>query len=60
MDPDDAADIVGDLPYEKAETLLRLMGVEDAAGIRKLLGYKDDTAGGLMTTQFVAMHTTRR
>ena len=58
MDPDDAADIVGDLPYEKAETLLRLMGVEDAAGIRKLLGYKDDTAGGLMTTQFVAMHTT--
>lgn len=58
MDPDDAADIVGDLPYEKAETLLRLMGVEDAAGIRKLLGYKEDTAGGLMTTQFVAMHTT--
>lgn len=58
MDPDDAADIVGDLPYEKAETLLRLMGVEDAADIRKLLGYKDDTAGGLMTTQYVAMHTT--
>jgi magnesium transporter len=58
MDPDDAADIVGDLPYEKAETLLRLMGVEDAAEIRKLLGYKEDTAGGLMTTQFVAMHTT--
>lgn len=56
MDPDDAADIVGDLPYEKAETLLRMMGVEDAADIRKLLGYKDDTAGGLMTTQFVSMH----
>ncbi len=31
MDPDDAADIVRDLSYEKAETLLRLMGVEDAA-----------------------------
>ena len=58
MDPDDAADIVGDLPYEKAETLLRLMGVENAAGIRKLLGYKEDTAGGLMTTQYVSMHTT--
>lgn len=55
MDPDDAADIVGDLPYEKAETLLRLMGVEEAAGIRRLLGYKEDTAGGLMTTQYVAM-----
>ena len=49
---------MGDLPYEKAETLLRLMGVDNAAEIRKLLGYKEDTAGGLMTTQFVAMHTT--
>ncbi len=58
MDPDDAADIVGDLPYEKAETLLRLMGVENAAGIRRLLGYKEDTAGGLMTTQYVAMYAT--
>lgn len=56
MDPDDAADIVRDLPYEKAETLLRLMG-GDAIGIRKLLGYKDGTAGGMMTTQFVAVHT---
>lgn len=58
MDPDDAADIVRDLPYEKAETLLRLMGVEDAAEIRRLLGYKDGTAGGMMTTQFVAVPKT--
>ena len=53
MDPDDAADIVRDLPYEKAETLLRLMGVEDAQEIRQLLGFKDGTAGGMMTPQFV-------
>ena len=46
------------LPYEKAETLLRLMGVEDAAEIRRLLGYKDGTAGGMMTTQFVAVPKT--
>ncbi|MEG0072713.1 MAG: CBS domain-containing protein [Raoultibacter sp.] len=55
MDPDDAADIVRGLSYEKAETLLRLMGVEDAAEIRSLLGYKDETAGGMMTTQFVSV-----
>lgn len=54
MDPDDAAEIVRDLSYEKAETLLRLMGVEDAAQVRELLGYKDGTAGGMMTTQYVA------
>ncbi|MEE0846044.1 MAG: CBS domain-containing protein [Eggerthellaceae bacterium] len=58
MDPDDAADIVRDLSYEKAETLLRLMGVEDAAEIRQLLGYKDGTAGGMMTTQYVAVRQT--
>ena len=58
MDPDDAADIVRDLSYEKAETLLRLMGVEDATEIRQLLGYKDGTAGGMMTTQFVAVRDT--
>ena len=56
MDPDEAADIVRDLSYEKAETLLRLMGVEEAADIRELLGYKDGTAGGMMTNQFVQVH----
>jgi magnesium transporter len=51
MDPDDAADIIGDLPYDKAERLLRLMGVEDASAIRSLLGYKEKTAGGIMTPE---------
>lgn len=59
MDPDDAADIVRDLPYEKAETLLRLMGMEDADEIRQLLGYKEGTAGGMMTTQFFAVPETK-
>lgn len=58
MDPDDAADIVRDLPYEKAEAILRLIGVEDAEEIRSLLGYKDQTAGGMMTTQYVAVPET--
>ena len=56
MDPDDAADIVRDLSYAKAERLLRLMGVESAEGIRQLLGYREDTAGAMMTTRFVACY----
>ena len=56
MDPDDAAGIVRDLPYEKAEALLRLMGLEDSSEIRQLLGYKEGTAGGMMTTQYVALY----
>lgn len=55
MDPDDAADIIGDLPYEKAETLLRIMGVQESRAIRRLLGYREKTAGGIMTTQFFAV-----
>ena len=51
MDPDDAADIVGDLPYDKAEALLRLMGVRESREVRKLLGYRENTAGGIMTPQ---------
>ncbi len=55
MSPDDAADILGDLPYEKAEKLLWLMGVQDQRRIRSLLGYKERTAGGIMTPQFIAV-----
>jgi Mg2+ transporter MgtE len=55
MDPDDAADILGDLPYEKAEKLLWLMGVQDQKRIRSLLGYREKTAGGIMTPEFVAV-----
>ena len=58
MDPDDAAELVGELDYERAEKLLRLMGINEQRAIRQLLGYKDDTAGGMMTTQFVAMKET--
>lgn len=55
MDPDDAADIIAGLPYDKAQSLLNLMGIQEGADIRKLLGYKESTAGGIMTTDLVAI-----
>jgi Mg2+ transporter MgtE len=55
MDPDDAAELVGELDYEKAEKLLRLMGVKEQKAVRQLLGYRDDTAGRIMTSEFVAI-----
>src|SRR3989339_253204 len=55
MPVDEAADIIGDLPVEKAEELLRLMKVRKATEIRKLLKHRDETAGGLMTTEFVTL-----
>ncbi|HHV62446.1 MAG TPA: magnesium transporter [Firmicutes bacterium] len=54
MDPDDAADLLGELHEEKAKDLLKRMDEEDAREVRELLGYDEDTAGGLMTTEFLA------
>jgi Mg2+ transporter MgtE len=58
MDPDDAADILGDLEPEQARDLLARMEAEDAEDVRELLTYPDDTAGGLMTTDLVAVPPT--
>jgi CBS domain-containing protein len=55
MSPDEAADVLGDLPEEKAEELLGLMEDEEQADVAELLPYADDTAGGLMTTEFVTL-----
>jgi magnesium transporter len=55
MSPDEAADVLGDLPEEKAEELLGLMEHDEQAEVVELLPYEDDTAGGLMTTEFVTL-----
>jgi len=51
MDPDDAADLLNDLPAEDAERLLAMMEPREAAPVRRLLDYSEDTAGGIMTSE---------
>ncbi len=55
MDPDEAADILGDLSEERSEELLREMEPDEANDVRELLTYEDETAGGLMTTDYVSI-----
>ncbi|MGB2939055.1 MAG: CBS domain-containing protein [Candidatus Dormiibacterota bacterium] len=55
MDPDEAADLLADLPEDRAEALLRKMQEADAEEVEELLHYEEDTAGGLMTTEYVAV-----
>ena len=55
MDPDDAADIVEVLPDDAVDEILVRMKPEDAAELRALSGYDPDTAGGLMTPEYVAV-----
>src|SRR2546428_1148612 len=58
MSPDDAADLVADLSDEARDEILALMEREEAAEVRELLGYPEDTAGGIMTTEFVSVPPT--
>jgi CBS domain-containing protein/sporulation protein YlmC with PRC-barrel domain len=54
MPPDEAADVLGDLPENKAKELIGLMEKEDAEEVQELLEHEEDTAGGLMTTEYLA------
>ncbi len=54
MTPDDAADLLGDLPVEKAKEILEHIEKEEAEDIQELLVHKEDTAGGVMTNEFIS------
>ncbi|MGH7708378.1 MAG: magnesium transporter MgtE N-terminal domain-containing protein [Vulcanimicrobiaceae bacterium] len=59
MDSDDAADLLGDLSAEKQAELLAEMEPQTAGELRDLVKYEDDTAGGLMTTDYVWIYPHR-
>lgn len=53
MAPDEAADLLGDIQPARAEAVLA--GLDDPDEIRPLLFYPDDSAGGLMTSEFLVL-----
>jgi CBS domain-containing protein/sporulation protein YlmC with PRC-barrel domain len=55
MSPEEAADVLADLPENKAERLLEKMDPGQAEDVRDLMAYPEDTAGGMMTTDVVAV-----
>jgi Mg/Co/Ni transporter MgtE len=55
MSPDDAADLIGDLPQERRASILARLPAPQQAKVRRLLAYNPGTAGGLMTPDFVAV-----
>lgn len=52
MAPDEAADILADLSEEASRAVLDAMEHEEAEEIRELLSFPEDSAGGLMTSEF--------
>ncbi len=57
MASDDAVDLLGELSEDESRELLNLLK-EEAAEIRGLLQYPEDSAGGIMTTEFTALPLT--
>lgn len=55
MAPDDAADVIAELPDERSEKVLTLMEKEESDDVRELLKYGEETAGGIMTPDVVAL-----
>lgn len=55
MSPDEAADLLAELPKERSRDLLELMEDDEAQDVRKLLTFPEDSAGGIMTTEFVVV-----
>ncbi len=55
MSPDEATDLLAELPDERRQGLLKLMERDEAEEVRELLRYEEDTAGGLMTTEYVSV-----
>ncbi|OGQ04653.1 MAG: magnesium transporter [Deltaproteobacteria bacterium RIFCSPLOWO2_12_FULL_44_12] len=56
VSPDDAADILENLPGELSSTILLSLKKEEAEEVEGLIRYRPDTAGGIMSPDFFALH----
>ncbi|WP_420822114.1 magnesium transporter [Staphylococcus cornubiensis] len=55
MSYDNAVDILNQLSKKKIASLLMLMNRDEAKEIKALLHYDEDTAGGIMTTEYISL-----
>ncbi len=59
MGPDEIADLLAQMPEERAQELLQRMNPEESEEVQDLLAYEPDTAGGMMTTDYIILNQTR-
>ena len=55
LDSDDAADLLASVPKEVVEEVLASIDVEDSREVRRLLAYDEETAGGIMQAELLAV-----
>ncbi|MGO9093792.1 MAG: magnesium transporter MgtE N-terminal domain-containing protein [Bryobacteraceae bacterium] len=56
MEPHEAADLLHELQEETSQEILQEMDAEPKTEVRELLKYEENRAGGMMNTEFVALH----
>jgi magnesium transporter len=56
MAPDEAADVLSELEDETSEEILDEMDSAEKTEVEELLEFDEDTAGGMMNTEYVALH----
>jgi len=56
MDSDDAADVVAELPVHMQKQVLANIEPQDRVEVEKLLHFEEDTAGGIMALEFIAVY----
>jgi magnesium transporter len=59
MEPDEAADLLAKLPEERAQELLSLMTPKESEDVQDLLEYSENSAGGLMTTDYIVLNESK-
>jgi len=60
MAPDEAADALSELGEETSEEILEEMEAAPKTEVEELLEFEEDTAGGMMNTEYVALPETAR
>ena len=55
MDPSAAADLLAELPEASSEAILEEMGAEERQEVEELLEFREDSAAGRMTTEYVSV-----
>jgi magnesium transporter len=56
MSPDEAADLLNEMEAETSEEILDEMDSAPKTEVRELLEFAQDTAGGMMNTEFISLH----
>jgi len=57
MELDDLADVIADLPEGMTDTIIELLPAEDREQLRSVLAYPEDSAGGIMDPEVVAVRS---